>query len=357
MTDAIPGGTPGTDRPSREIASPEHASHPEASAPGTCPACGVGGAGDPLEIPEMMFGTGETFSYTRCRACGSLRIDDVPADLDRHYPPLYRSRSVGPPDAGTPPSTFSRLRGGAELFGAAQLVRRVLGRLAPLPRSYDAVVPLVRQAGLRSFDDPILDVGCGTNPGRLHLLREAGFRNLTGIDPFLDADTVIGGVPVLRREIDDVDGPFALITFHHSLEHMPHPRATLRAVRARLRDGGACLVRTPILPNALWDRYGVHWAELDAPRHLVVFSHDGLVSAAADAGLRLEAVLPDEGSFELIASEQYSRGISLYAPNSHVVDPTGSPFSPEDLKGFTREAKRLNKEGGYGRAGFWFRAA
>lgn len=35
--------------------------------------------------PEGMFRTGESFDYLECEPCGSLRIDEVPADLSRHY--------------------------------------------------------------------------------------------------------------------------------------------------------------------------------------------------------------------------------------------------------------------------------
>ena len=40
-----------------------------------------------------------------------------------------------------------------------------------------------RRAGLRSFDDPILDVGCGRRATNLASLQAFGFRRLLGIDP------------------------------------------------------------------------------------------------------------------------------------------------------------------------------
>src|SRR5579862_6929170 len=56
--------------------------------------CRICGAPASLEIHarEMMFGTHERFDYVACADCGCLQIADIPADLQRFYPPDYHRR-------------------------------------------------------------------------------------------------------------------------------------------------------------------------------------------------------------------------------------------------------------------------
>lgn len=49
-----------------------------------------------LSVPEMMFGTGESFDYATCRACGSLYLDAIPEDLGRYYVENYYSIDFDP---------------------------------------------------------------------------------------------------------------------------------------------------------------------------------------------------------------------------------------------------------------------
>ncbi len=60
-----------------------------------CRICGDHGEHRVHRVPEMMFGTGETFDYIECGACGCLQISEIPEDMSRHYPPEYYAFESG----------------------------------------------------------------------------------------------------------------------------------------------------------------------------------------------------------------------------------------------------------------------
>ena len=284
---------------------------------GACPICADQRPPEPHELREMLFGTRERFGYLRCLGCGTMRIATVPADLGRYYPPDYYDPGTGEPVEPTP----RRLWPLAAVAGAARDRAMLLGRRRRLARWTRRWAPPVsadvrrasgftRRAGLRSFDDPILDVGCGRRATNLANLRKVGFRNLLGIDPFLEGDGEFEGVPLRRRSLEEQSGSFQAITFHHSFEHVPDPQATLGAAADRLRPGGVVLIRTPVMGTWFWEQFGTAWWELDPPRHLWVHTQASLELLAGRAGLALVDVVWDSSYLEIIASEQIGRDIA-----------------------------------------------
>jgi SAM-dependent methyltransferase len=307
----------------------------------------------------MLFGTREHFAYLLCGTCGLLRIEAVPADLARHYPAEYYG-SPAPP-AGPSRGRLGRIADDARnreaLFGSGGIAVRLLrGRASAAPPDLRSLAAMVRRAGLRSFADPILDVGCGRVPGHLLRLRALGFRNLLGVDPYLVEDSEVEGIPLRRRSIHEVDGAFQLVTMHHSFEHVPDPRATLESAVRLLRRGGVLLIRTPVMGTWFWETFGTAWWELDAPRHLFVFSRASLERLAAAAGLELFDVAWDSAAHEILASEQIRHDIAWREPGSWYVDPPGM-FDAESIARAGAQVKELNREGRAGRAGFYFRLA
>lgn len=324
----------------------------------TCRACGERAAGPPVHVRELMFATRETWTYRRCITCGSLTMAVVPADMAPYYPDAYYSRTGRHAFASR-----GRLRAAAGRLLAA---RRLFGHrspLLPLARRVTAVPPelrelewLVREGGLRSFDDPILDVGSGAEPDRLAKLHLLGFRQVSGIEPFMPADAAFRGVTIRRATIDQVDGRYRLVMFNHSLEHVPDPASALRHARRLLEPGGRILVRTPIMGTWFWREYGPSWVEIDAPRHLVLFSIDGLDRLAGLVGLRASATTWESGAWEVIASEQYRRDIGMFEAGSYFVDRASSAFDEDMVRAFKRTVDQLNADGDAGRARIWLDA-
>ena len=322
----------------------------------TCPICRQAADHDRYVAREMMFGTREAFPYLRCGACGTLRIEAVPSDLGRHYPPAYHYSRL--PEDMVPGSRIDRslvrLAVTPDVTGHGRTVARLARRVAPVPPGYRRWRTTIRRWGVRSFDGGVLDVGAGTEPARLVVLRALGFRNLLGIDPFVEHDVEVAGVRVRKARLDEVRGPFDLVMFHHSLEHVPDPQEALAAAVRLLRPRGRVLVRLPVMGSALWDRYGVNWWELDAPRHLYLLTPAALVSIAAAVGLRLVESAGETTAKEFIGSAQYERDLAMFEAGSWFVDPDRCALAAQTIRGFEAAATRANDEGRAGRRRFLF---
>ncbi len=334
----------------------------DAAAP--CPICASHETPERFLLREMLFGTRETFPYLRCQSCGVLRIEEPPVDLARYYPPAYHDTLGSPPTSATSGRRVPTLRavaGNARdrkiLFGQGRRTARLLRRWAPPLRADVRHSSLfTRRVGLRSFDDPILDVGCGRRATNLANLRALGFRKLLGIDPFLDGDGEFDGVPLRKESIHEVTGSFQVITFHHSFEHVSDPEATLVAAARHLRPNGVVLIRTPVMGTWFWERFGTNWWELDPPRHLWVHTPASMERVAAAAGLELVEIVWDSTYIEVIASDQISHDIAWHEPASWCESPPAG-YDDATVESLKTQVADLNAAGRAGRAGFYFRRA
>ena len=313
---------------------------------------------DPVELREMLFGTREPFSYLHCRTCGLLQIREIPADLGQYYPAAYyQAGGEIEPDRVLGPlrRAADRSQNANVLFGSDGLMTRALERFRPriLPE-VGADAPFIKRAGLRRFDDPILDVGAGRVPSRLARLRRIGFTNLTGIDPWLTGDAFLPHIRLLQREIHEVKGSFKLVMFHHAFEHVPDPESVLLAASRLLRPDGTILIRTPVMESWFWREYGRDWWELDPPRHLVLQSVRSLGILASRVGLEIAHLDFDSTFVEILASEQIRRDVAWREPGSWFVDPPAG-FTPAAIDEAKAVVGRLNREGEAGRAAFYLR--
>lgn len=322
----------------------------------TCRACGTVANARTFLARELMFGTGEEFDYVECPRCGTVQIDVVPKNLASHYPPDYysmRPRS-SPKSRGVLKSTLVARYAIEHARNPEGWRARMLQTLLPIPTEWPECADYLKDSGLRSLDDPILDVGCGSSPQLLASLFRLGFRNLLGIDPFVSSDLVFQGVTVKRQEISESDGHFAWIMFHHSLEHVVDPVAALTAAAERLRPEGRCLVRVPIVGGWMWRHYGTQWVEFDAPRHLHLFSSEGLCEAAARAGFAVETCIHESQGWELAWSEAYQQGVSMEGPRTR---PLKELFTAEEMQQFSERACTMNRVHSAGRAAFVLKKA
>jgi SAM-dependent methyltransferase len=300
-----------------------------------CRVCGSTGPFTGYRVREMMFGSGEFFDYALCDGCGCLQIIDIPQDLGRHYGEGYYSYGAG--GARRADSAVRRARN-----------RHLAGRVSPLGWLAARFRHHAALASLRPLRLPlnarILDVGCGG--GELLLdLQSAGFTRLLGADPFVAQDLDLGGgLRVLRRELQAVEGEFDLVMFHHALEHVPDPQAALHAAFERLAPQGRCIVRIPTVSSWAWRHYGVHWCALDAPRHLILHSRKSIKLLAHASGFVVDSIGDDANSFQFWGSEQYSRGIALMRPGNRNIEPAPGVFTDAQLHDFERRARELNRQ-------------
>jgi SAM-dependent methyltransferase len=272
---------------------------------------------------EKMFGLGGEFPYFQCGRCRCLQIAVIPQSLERYYPPNYYSFNLAPVEQ----------RGlKAKLYGLRDYRRLARGA------GVCGMGPLRLKRGMK-----ILDVGCGR--GRLlGILHRAGFRHLSGIDPYVASDVeVTPGVTVRKRTLESLNERFDLIMFHHVLEHIADGAQALHHAARLLSPGGRILVRVPTVDGVAWERYRENWSGLDAPRHFFLHSRSSLGLLAGQAGLAVESTWYDSGGFQFWGSELYKSGQPLFGKDERPVAPE-SRFTPQQLEAFEQEARRLNRE-------------
>jgi SAM-dependent methyltransferase len=302
-----------------------------------CRVCGNTENNTALLCREKMFGLGDEFLYFQCGDCRCLQIAAVPEGMARYYPLNYYSYTLPSVEQHGLKARLAGLRDYVQLTRTAWL-GLWFPKWAFAGGGIEGLGPLPLKRKMW-----VLDVGCGR--GRLlSILHRAGFRHLSGIDPFLPADVVVApGVTVRKQSLEAMGEQFDLIMFHHVLEHIADGRKTLERAKGLLRPGGKILVRIPTVDSAAWESYQANWVSLDAPRHFYLHSRSSLALLAGQAGLAVEQWWCDAGGFQFWASELYKSGVSL-------VDQAGQRVAPEDyfttaqLRQFELEAQSLNRQ-------------
>ena len=326
-----------------------------------CRICGVAGNHPVFIAREMMFGSREQFEYFQCNSCGCLQISHIPPDLNRFYLASYYSLSVKerlPPSALKTVVLKQRFRNA--LFDHGYKLNKLLSNIVAMPDlRVDGVLPVaevLRKARITNFNARFLDVGCGTSSQWLNSLRTMGFRDLIGADPFITSDSSCNGITILKRGIAEINGTFDLITFHHSLEHIPDQHATIGSALRLLAPNGVLLVRIPVASSYSWQHYGTNWVEMDPPRHLYLYSRESIQLLGGRAGLQLYGSICDSLELEFYGSEQYLRDIPVTAENSYWLKEDQQIFTLEEIDQFRAMAREVNQVGSCGRACFFFQA-
>ena len=286
-----------------------------------------------------MFGFRDVFQYLECDSCGCLQLVNGPEDLGRYYPPSYatfgRNGTNEPNRVLVRVREYVRKRRNRSYFEDASW----LDRLLESQYEYPQLKSFAQIGATRGM--AILDVGCGS--GRLLLdLQKLGYKNLLGVDRYLPESTnYADGLKVVKAAFEDLAGAWDVIMFHHAFEHMSDPANVLRLTADRLAPGGRCLIRIPLVGWA-WRHYGVDWVQLDAPRHLFLYTEKSFRLLAHREGLRVQKVRYDSTGFQFWGSELYRRDIPLRKLSIRRVK---SLLGTGQMKDYERRALELNDQG------------
>lgn len=319
--------------------------------PHICPACGAAKGGT-LIVSEMMFGTSEKFSFAICESCGTHWLEDVPADLSAYYPAQYYSMATDPEVVFGSPAIrqLTKIVGSSALFGENPLTclpawaathcvpHKQLRNLMALYRG-------VRAAGLAHGPRTrVLDVGCGSGIA-IGAIALAGIHDPVGIDPFTDRSRKLStGGRIQKSGLDEVEGQFDLVCFHHSFEHVVDPETDLRKALTLLAPGGRLLLRMPTVSSLAYETYAESWIQLDPPRHTVLFSRQGMTRLADRVSARIVATHDDSNSFGFWGSEQTRANIPLVSDESFATTGKPSCFTVRELIQWEHQAQKLNKQ-------------
>lgn len=325
---------------------------PLASTP--CRICHAVGKRIYFSARERQFGIGDEFTYFECGECGSLCIDNIPAQLSKYYPSHY----------------YSFERDTDQPLGQVGWFRRRLRARRALFNIYgsDWLGGLIQQMGSDYFPYPwkwfrathstpssrILDIGCGGG-ALLRALRDQGFINLFGVDPFISKSVNEPNLQITKGEVFDLEGSYDVVMMHHSLEHVPAPEKYLKAAASKCRPGGYVIVRMPVAGGYGWRTYGEYWFPLDAPRHLAIPTPHSLISLGERCNLQFKQMEYDSKAFCFWASELYKRGLPAVLPDGRETINVDCPFSEDEMNSFHEKSDAVNKAGDGDLACFIFR--
>lgn len=239
----------------------------DSSAAGRCRLCG--GPTEPsLEaVDRNRELSDERFHYGRCLDCGTLSLDEVPADLGRFYPPSYYRLPAA--------SDLERLVS-TEAHKVAFLREQVApGRLVEIGPGEGVFAYAARRAG---FEVTAIEMDARACE---HLRSAVGVEAINSDDP-----------AAALAEL----APVRAIAMWHVLEHLPDPGVVLAAAAAKLEPGGVLALGTPNPDSLQFRVLGARWAHVDAPRHLALVPLDALSAQAATLGLRRVAVTTSDPS-------------------------------------------------------------
>ena len=301
-----------------------------------CKICGNIEGNKVFKIREMMFGFKDEFIYFECSKCGCLQIAEIPSNMEKYYPSNYYSFQRGHSDNFIK-KVLKRKRDEYAIFKKG-FIGKIVYKKYP-----DILLDMISKTKI-SHNSRILDVGCGSG-NLLYSLNEIGFKDLVGIDPFIDNEIKEKNIEIFKKtihEISDIE-KFDLIVFNHSFEHIPDQLETLLKVCKILSNSGICLIRMPIKTEYIWNRYGINWVQINAPRHFFIHTLRSFKLLTENSGLIIQEVIFDSTEFQFWGSEQYKRGIPLNSENSYSVNPEKSIFTAKQIKEFKKMAKELNK--------------
>jgi len=307
-----------------------------------CRICGSDEQTEVYYVREMMLGLRKMFPYFKCHDCGCLQLNDIPADMSEFYPADYYCYSLE--GKSSLRRSLRKIRDKYVVSGVG-FIGKILYMILPdeTLRMYSGV----------SRESRILDVGCGSG-NQIRRLKDTGFKNLSGIDPYIPESILYSdGSTVEKKKLIEVVGKWDLITYHHSFEHLAYPLEELKKVSDLLSDNGSCLIRIPVVDSFAWNKYGTDWVQIDAPRHVFIYSVNSFEMLAQNAGFKIVKTEYDSTAFQFWGSEQYKMDIPLYDKRSYSVNPGKSFFTNAQIDGYKAKAKSLNNVRMGDQAAFW----
>lgn len=246
-----------------------------------CIVCGEVGNTTYRGLTDRQFGVSGEWSMSSCTDsnCGTYWLNPKPVDSDIHktYINYYTHGSETRGSDSKRSITAKRI---------TRLFESLIGRLIGI-KTTKANLELMYANKIKP--GKILEAGCGSG-FRLSKLRSIGW-NAIGQD--VDAKAVdfarSNGEEVVLGELDQADLPsdnFDAIVSNHVFEHVSNPLEFLRSCYRLIKPGGHLVLITPNPSSLGHQKWGKDWYCLDPPRHLFLFSPDGIKALAMKAGFQ-----------------------------------------------------------------------
>lgn len=249
---------------------------------------------------EMMLGFKDEFLYFECSKCGCVQISEIPDNIDKYYPQDYYSLGVR-----NNTKEFIRYKWNSNYFNKKNFIGSIISFI------YKKPIIFYFKDYIRTGEDNILDIGCGT--GNLLLaLAKIGFTHLDGVDPFIERDIDYkNGVRIFKKHVYEIDKKYDFIMLNHSFEHMDKPEDVLKHINRILHKDRYILIRIPVSDSYAYKKYGKYWYQLDAPRHFFLHTKCSIGFLSKRTGFVVEKIGYDSDPYQFTGSDLYMRGIPL----------------------------------------------
>lgn len=293
-------------------------------------------------VKEMMLGLQENFKYLECGYCGCLQLYEPPAVMSDYYPKDYYSFESNPA-IHFKGKIKKWLKGHRDFYCITGI--GIFGKIIQKFMPNEGVEFFNFRFAKLKKHHKILDIGSGS--GTIpYIFKNAGFKNITGIDPFLDNDiSYANGLNIKKLSIFEInDCNWDVIMFNHSFEHVAYPFDYLKKVFNLLANNGCCIIRIPTASSYAWEYYRENWVQLDAPRHFFLHSIKSMEILLEKTGFYIEHIADESTSFQFIGSEQYCIGIPLFGDNRSYFNGNQDIFSANQIMSFKKKAVALNQQ-------------
>jgi 2-polyprenyl-3-methyl-5-hydroxy-6-metoxy-1,4-benzoquinol methylase len=253
----------------------------------SCSLCGADSTILYAKMKDRLFGSPGVWDFRQCSdpQCRYVWLSPMPnkRQLEEAYVNYYTHSQNG---------SMSR----------ARLLRIYIMRL--ILRAYTFLLgctPIAR--ALREADQlylgdvrqgRLLEVGCGDGR-QMVKMKDSGWQ-VEGQEVDLNARQVATertGLPVHYGELECLklpDETYDAIVMVHVIEHVPDPISLLKECNRLLKPGGTLVAVTPNVESLGHREFGKFWRDIDAPRHLHVFSRVTLSKVAGLAGFKNNTV-------------------------------------------------------------------
>ena len=285
-----------------------------------------------IKVDEMMQGIGESFNYFQCQNCECLQIISPPDNIEKYYTGLYYSFKEDFSTNLLKKWAFY-FRGRYEILG-----KNYLGKI--IAKKW----PNYALKSLKNIDltknKKIVDIGCGSG-SLIYTLNELGFKNVLGIDPYIDTTIKYKNGTEIRKmdfTTEPFEGKWDIIMLHHVLEHIWEQHKTIQSIKTHLSEDGIAIIRIPTISSFAWEYYKDKWFQIDAPRHFFIHSINSLKQLVEKYDLKIINHYSDSDAKQFWISEQYQQNIPLYSEKSYAVNPSKSIFSSIDIENFKKKA-------------------
>lgn len=296
----------------------------------SCAICGNRQNNRIYRVKERMLNRGDEFNYLLCFRCGTLQLIDHVDNMSQYYNNNYYAYKRNSNERNV--NIFrKRLKAWAYLnFVSAERADDSFWR------DLQWLYP-IKGMRLKKMSK-ILDVGCGSGTW-LERLHELGYSRLYGIDKFAPSFKS-KQFHFIQGDIfcaEDVGG-YDLIALHHSFEHMENPLEILEKMKQLLAVNGRGIIRIPVMGQAVWKQYGTDWYQIDAPRHLYIYSVKAIKYLCKKAELEVYKIAYDSSGAQFYLSEGYMKTGKSFREltDSYQMGRRGA---------YSQKAKMLNQKG------------